>query len=71
MQERIITINIEDEFYVVQDSKTKVADQGETLPEALIGIADALELYEADEIDWGPDVGGEVLSLYDSERRAI
>lgn len=45
-RKRFILIEKEDETYVVQDSETKIADQGSTLPEALRHIAEAIELLE-------------------------
>lgn len=44
--ERYISIEKEDDEYILKDSKTRIANQGESLPSALRNIADAIELAE-------------------------
>jgi predicted RNase H-like HicB family nuclease len=41
-----VTLTIEDGWYVARDEETGITSQGETRPEALANLADALELHE-------------------------
>ena len=41
----------EDDMYIAKDLRTSVADQGDTIDEALTGLKEALELYYEDEQD--------------------
>lgn len=41
----------EDGMYIAKDLRTSVADQGDTIDEALTGLKEALELYYEDEQD--------------------
>ena len=43
-----IVITQEDDSYVARDLRTNVADQGDTIEEALANIKEALELYYDD-----------------------
>jgi predicted RNase H-like HicB family nuclease len=49
-----VTLTLEDGWYVARDEETGVASQGETRPEALANLAEALKLHERsvpDEVD--------------------
>jgi predicted RNase H-like HicB family nuclease len=41
-----VTLTIEDGWYVARDEETGITNQGETRPDALANLADALELHE-------------------------
>ena len=44
-----VAIFKEDDMYIAKDLHTSVADQGDTIDEALEGLKEALELYYEDE----------------------
>ena len=46
-----VAIFREDDTYIAKDLRTSVADQGDTIDEALAGLKEALELYYEDEQD--------------------
>ena len=43
-----VIITKEDDTYIAKDARTNVADQGDTIEEALRNLKDALELYYDD-----------------------
>lgn len=45
-EDETVTISKSDGWYVAKDEATGVASQGETKAEALVNLADALELHE-------------------------
>ena len=50
-----VIITKEDDTYIAKDARTSVADQGDTIEEALCNLKEALELYYDDNKNQKPE----------------